>query len=66
MESLSRNKLAKVEEEEPVLTLFDPFGFPVASFAKKVKTIKGGRKQRNNELCECGSGRKYKRCCGKK
>lgn len=23
------------------------------------------KKQRRNELCECGSGIKYKKCCGK-
>ena len=27
---------------------------------------KGSKKQKQNSLCACGSGRKFKRCCGKK
>lgn len=26
---------------------------------------RSGKKQRRNALCECGSGIKYKKCCGK-
>jgi preprotein translocase subunit SecA len=28
------------------------------------KTIKSGQKLGRNDLCTCGSGKKYKRCCG--
>ncbi|MDR1254376.1 MAG: preprotein translocase subunit SecA [Oscillospiraceae bacterium] len=28
------------------------------------KTIKSGQKPGRNDLCTCGSGKKYKRCCG--
>ena len=29
------------------------------------KTIKNGKKIGRNDMCPCGSGRKYKQCCGK-
>ena len=29
------------------------------------KTIKKGKKIGRNDMCPCGSGRKYKQCCGK-
>ena len=32
---------------------------------KKSKTIVKGKKIGRNELCPCGSGKKYKNCCGK-
>ena len=32
---------------------------------KVKKTIKNGKKIGRNDLCPCGSGRKYKQCCGK-
>jgi len=33
---------------------------------KPVKAIKKQQKQRPNERCACGSGKKFKRCCGSK
>ena len=32
---------------------------------KKVKTVKNDKKIKRNDLCPCGSGKKYKQCCGK-
>ena len=32
---------------------------------EKLKTKSGARRQGRNEICLCGSGRKYKSCCGK-
>jgi preprotein translocase subunit SecA len=29
-----------------------------------VQTVRRGRKVGRNEPCPCGSGRKYKKCCG--
>jgi hypothetical protein len=34
------------------------------STAKKPKPITGGEKIGRNEKCPCGSGKKYKKCCG--
>ncbi len=31
-----------------------------------VDTIRSDSKPKRNEPCPCGSGRKYKQCCGKK
>ena len=39
-----------------------PAGFP-AGFGFQDRPA-FGRKMGRNELCPCGSGRKYKRCCG--
>ncbi|HUT61335.1 MAG TPA: SEC-C metal-binding domain-containing protein [Phycisphaerae bacterium] len=32
---------------------------------KKVEPIKAGPKPDRNAPCPCGSGRKYKKCCGR-
>ena len=34
--------------------------------AKKANTIVKGPKIGRNDPCPCGSGKKYKKCCGKK
>ncbi len=36
-----------------------------AEKVSKARTIKKGEKIGRNQLCPCGSGRKYKQCCGK-
>ena len=33
---------------------------------KKVDPIKGGAQPGRNDPCPCGSGKKYKKCCGAK
>jgi len=33
---------------------------------EKVEPIKAGDKPGRNDPCPCGSGKKYKRCCGAK
>ena len=33
--------------------------------AKKTNTIVKGKKIGRNDLCPCGSGKKYKKCCGR-
>ena len=40
----------------PELSMDDPLGFGAMSMT---------RKQGRNEPCQCGSGKKYKNCCGK-
>jgi len=35
------------------------------TFENKVKPIGGGRKPSRNDDCPCGSGKKFKKCCGK-
>lgn len=37
----------------------------IAKEYKKSKTIVKGKKIGRNEACPCGSGKKYKNCCGK-
>lgn len=37
----------------------------IAKAYKKSKTVVKGRKIGRNEPCPCGSGKKYKHCCGK-
>jgi len=32
---------------------------------QKLGQLRGQAKQSRNELCACGSGKKYKNCCGK-
>lgn len=34
--------------------------------AEKVEPIKAGAAPGRNDPCPCGSGRKYKKCCGRK
>ena len=36
-----------------------------SSSDSKGRTIKKGEKIGRNQLCPCGSGKKYKNCCGK-
>ena len=37
---------------------------PISTDRKPQKTIVKGRKIGRNEPCPCGSGKKYKKCCG--
>ena len=38
---------------------------PVSTNVKKQKPIVKGKKIGRNDPCPCGSGKKYKKCCGK-
>ena len=49
---------APLPTERPVR---DPFAPPVESVLAPILGLKAGR----NDPCTCGSGRKYKKCCGK-
>ena len=43
-----------------------PNGQPREASGRAVETfVRGGRKVGRNELCPCGSGKKYKHCCGR-
>ena len=43
-----------------------PNGQPRAAGERTVETfVRGGRKVGRNESCPCGSGKKYKHCCGR-
>ena len=35
------------------------------SLPPPVEPIQGGEKTKRNDPCPCGSGKKYKQCCGK-
>ena len=37
----------------------------IAKKYKKSKTVVKGKKIGRNEPCPCGSGKKYKHCCGR-
>jgi len=50
------------EEEEPAPTAFRPIPLPTVSG----RTARTGDQIKPDDLCPCGSGRKYKNCCGKK
>lgn len=52
-EKVERKKVAKVT------------GASHGGESPKQKTVVKGRKIGRNELCPCGSGKKYKKCCGK-
>ena len=43
------------------------YGTPFCQYCNSniTDTIRGDKKVGRNELCHCGSGKKYKRCCGK-
>ncbi len=40
-------------------------GRPI-DFTKQAQTVKTGQKVGRNSRCPCGSGRKYKKCCGRR
>ncbi len=44
---------------------FCPFWENVDRYTHKPKRGVGGPKIGRNDPCSCGSGRKYKKCCGK-
>jgi len=50
------------EEEEPAPTTFRPIPLPTVS----PRPARTSDQVKPDDLCPCGSGRKYKNCCGKK
>ena len=49
---------------ERFVVILDLYEFHAGSDAAS-KTVRGKGKVSKNALCPCGSGKKYKRCCGK-
>ena len=52
---------------DPFLGLTDSLGLPMFFMAVRARTkqIINGSKIGRNQKCDCGSGEKYKKCCGK-
>jgi preprotein translocase subunit SecA len=59
-EKESKEFIEKREEEKKVLQKQDE----VRSNENKREPIQVGKKPKRNEPCPCGSGKKYKQCCG--
>jgi preprotein translocase subunit SecA len=51
-------ELRKEQEEQPMF-------FGPAEGGQKRPTVKKDRKVGRNDPCPCGSGKKYKKCCGR-
>lgn len=62
MDKLSIKKVGHVIKKPRLPLSFDSFGLPV--FPTTRRPIVGGGKPMVNGLCPCGSGKKYKKCCG--
>lgn len=50
--------------------IMDDIGLDILSYQKELRRIKAEQKKTKekvgrNEVCYCGSGKKYKKCCGK-
>lgn len=61
-------KAEKISREEHILDDVLTWNYKepiVPGIALKSKHIKGGKKIGRNEACPCGSGKKYKKCCGR-
>ncbi len=54
-----QSKVQKTREYKPSAAA-KPDGAPI-----KQKTVTGGKKVGRNDPCPCGSGKKYKKCCGR-
>ncbi|MDL2298280.1 type II toxin-antitoxin system RelB/DinJ family antitoxin [Synergistaceae bacterium OttesenSCG-928-D05] len=57
------------EEQEAIVKRevcgIDPPGEPSKEAQPSSEMLSNRKKQGRNELCNCGSGQKYKRCCGR-
>jgi preprotein translocase subunit SecA len=58
---LTRNIQKKKEKELDALQLIGSASGPST---QQNPVVRSGKKVGRNELCPCGSGKKYKRCCG--
>jgi preprotein translocase subunit SecA len=52
------------EEDKKISTPISRAAGATKQVAKNVPRV-GGQKIGRNDLCVCGSGKKYKHCCGK-
>jgi preprotein translocase subunit SecA len=57
--------LAPPVEGEMATPMEEPMAMPEAEGGKVVTFRREGRKIGRNEPCPCGSGKKYKKCCGR-
>ena len=66
-EILFNAKAAYLDSEifSPVVVLFNSELFSTILHIEEKETIKDESQTKRNELCPCGSGLKYKKCCGK-
>lgn len=46
--------------------IHDPILFPKPKYYRNVPELMPKKDQPRNEKCKCGSGLKYKKCCGKR
>ena len=75
--TIDKKKIRKTEKKNPgyIKSLMDSldedrviqeFEFkPAYKYVEKPQTVRGTKKIGRNEPCPCGSGKKYKKCCGK-
>ena len=66
MEQLIAEGTAATPALAQTVSLADRFGDPDGLLQPVKSPIRAGRKVGRNELCPCGSGQKYKRCCAGK
>lgn len=50
---------------QPARTARPAVTAPAAGQSRGAQTVRGGKKVGRNDPCPCGSGKKYKNCCGK-
>ena len=72
METLEESGMEVVQMDEPYLISAPPFmpdmrdlygNVPKSERGRVVEPVRSTTKIYNNELCPCGSGKKYKKCC---
>jgi uncharacterized protein YecA (UPF0149 family) len=54
----------EISEYKKALAINPDLSEARANLSLAVKTARGTRKISRNEPCPCGSGKKYKKCCG--
>ena len=54
-----------VYDEESYSVMCDRDLFPKFKYVRNVPELMPKKEQPRNEKCKCGSGLKYKKCCGK-
>ena len=61
---LKSNVTARVRENDAGALFDSTLGLPVVS-QRVAPIIRNGPRVGRNDVCQCGSGKKFKNCCGK-
>ncbi|MCD6221962.1 SEC-C domain-containing protein [bacterium] len=56
---------ANQQQTQVVQPIQNPFASPSLPVEVKQKPVVAGKKVGRNDPCPCGSGKKYKHCCGR-